>query len=134
VRKKLKQLNLGLRNMEYLNLSSPGFEAGPRLDWLRGVLDGHRNIVVITGAGISVSAGIPDFRSETGLFRSLGKDHKLKSFGKGVFDASVYADGESTSSFHNMVRSLSRQMTNAQPTAFHRLLATLAKIGRLLRL
>ena len=32
-----------------------------------------KNIVVMTGAGISVSAGIPDFRSERGLYARLGE-------------------------------------------------------------
>ena len=32
-----------------------------------------KNIVVMTGAGISVSAGIPDFRSESGLYARLGE-------------------------------------------------------------
>eukprot|EP00970_Alexandrium_tamarense_P003151 scaffold473_cov189-Alexandrium_tamarense.AAC.21 len=30
-----------------------------------------RNIVVLCGAGISVSCGIPDFRSQTGLYNAL---------------------------------------------------------------
>jgi NAD-dependent deacetylase sirtuin 2 len=32
-----------------------------------------KNVVVMTGAGISVSAGIPDFRSESGLYSRLGE-------------------------------------------------------------
>ena len=32
-----------------------------------------KNIAVLTGAGISVSAGIPDFRSEDGIYKMLGE-------------------------------------------------------------
>ena len=36
--------------------------------------DKFKKIVVVTGAGISVSAGIPDFRSpKTGLYSNLKK-------------------------------------------------------------
>jgi NAD-dependent histone deacetylase SIR2 len=109
-------------------------EQRPQLERLLKVLHKKRKIVVIAGAGISVSAGIPDFRSSTGLFNSLRKEHGMKSSGKDLFDASVYQDDSSTSTFHDMVRNLSQQTKSAQPTAFHHLLATLANEGRLLRL
>ncbi|OJD18827.1 hypothetical protein AJ78_01159 [Emergomyces pasteurianus Ep9510] len=104
------------------------------LGLLLKALHKKRKIVVIAGAGISVSAGIPDFRSSHGLFKTLKKDHKLKASGKQLFDASVYRDDTMTSSFHDMVRSLSGMAASAQPTAFHHLLARLAKDGRLMRL
>ncbi|KAF2813392.1 DHS-like NAD/FAD-binding domain-containing protein [Mytilinidion resinicola] len=106
----------------------------PQLERLLKVLHKKRKIVVIAGAGISVSAGIPDFRSSTGLFKSLRKSQNLRSSGKDLFDASVYQDDQSTTSFHEMVRELSQATKQAQPTAFHHLLATLAHEGRLLRL
>ena len=46
----------------------------------------------IVGAGISVKAGIPDFRSPSGLFNSLKKDNPKEGLtsGKDLFDASVF--------------------------------------------
>ncbi|KAH0551463.1 hypothetical protein GP486_007321, partial [Trichoglossum hirsutum] len=76
----------------------------------------------------------PDFRSANGLFNNLRSEHKLKASGKHLFDASVYKSGPSTSSFHDMVRSLSHLIDSSRPTAFHHLLATLAREGRLMRL
>ena len=77
---------------------------------------------------------VPDFRSDTGLFKSLREEHKLKASGKQLFDASVYQTDASTSSFHDMVRSLSEQASAAKPTEFHHMLAKLASDGRLMRL
>lgn len=124
------------RKAAYLDLSKPGVtdEELPQLQRLLKVLHKKRKIVVIAGAGISVSAGIPDFRSASGLFKSLKKEHKLKSSGKDLFDASVYQDDSSTSTFHDMVRTLSHSTKSAEPTPFHHLLATLAQEGRLMRL
>lgn len=121
---------------EHLDLSGSDVDEDelPQLQRLLSVLHKKRKIVVIAGAGISVSAGIPDFRSATGLFNTLKKEHKLKSSGKDLFDASVYQDDTSTSTFHDMVRTLSQHTKSAQPTAFHHLLATLAQEGRLMRL
>ena len=92
------------------------------------------------GAAIHVNTilanviAVPDFRSSTGLFHTLRSEHKLKASGKHLFDASVYQTDSSTSSFHDMVRSLSHLVSAARPTAFHQMLSTLASEGRLMRL
>ncbi|KAI1386710.1 DHS-like NAD/FAD-binding domain-containing protein [Hypoxylon trugodes] len=125
------------RTTEYLDLkaASEQNEKDERLlEQLTAALRKRKKIVIIAGAGISVSAGIPDFRSSTGLFATLPKDHKLKGSGKHLFDASVYKHDSTTSSFHTMVRDLSHLTKNAEPTPFHHLIASLAKEGRLLRL
>ncbi|KAJ4137721.1 hypothetical protein NW768_003311 [Fusarium equiseti] len=97
-------------------------------------LSKKKKIVVIAGAGISVSAGIPDFRSSTGLFATVKTQHNLKGSGKHLFDASVYKHDDTTESFHTMVREMAAMTKSAKPTPFHHLLASLAKEGRLLRL
>ncbi|KAL9608758.1 MAG: hypothetical protein Q9167_006412 [Letrouitia subvulpina] len=138
VKKKKRRAEPKPRTTEYLDLkSSPcslDLEQAKQLDLLLKVLRKRNKIVVIAGAGISVSAGIPDFRSATGLFSSLRSEHKLKASGKHLFDASVYQTDLSTSHFHDMVRSLSHLVSHAKPTVFHHMLATLAKEDRLLRL
>jgi len=135
-RKRRKLTDPKERTTERLDLSGIEVLADQQdqLQRLLNVLHKKRKIVVIAGAGISVSAGIPDFRSATGLFNTLKKEHKLKSSGKDLFDASVYQDDTSTSTFHDMVRTLSEHTKSAEPTAFHHLLATLAQEGRLMRL
>ena len=134
-RKKRKLQDPKQRTTQRLDLRRDlTYDDKPQLDRLLKTLHKKRKIVVIAGAGISVSAGIPDFRSSTGLFKSLRDERKRISSGKELFDASVYQNDSSTSSFHDMVRTLSQQTKTAQPTAFHHLLATLAHQGRLLRL
>ncbi|PQE06364.1 hypothetical protein CJF32_00002056 [Rutstroemia sp. NJR-2017a WRK4] len=129
------------RTTEYLDLRRLGSGTNEeikhqdeQLKRLVSVLQHKRKIVVIAGAGISVSAGIPDFRSSHGLFSTLRSQHKLKTSGKALFDASVYKDDSSTSSFHSMVRQLSHLTKKAEPTDFHHMLASIAEEGRLLRL
>ncbi|CZT50350.1 related to NAD-dependent histone deacetylases [Rhynchosporium secalis] len=130
------------KNTEYLDISELNASDNEdvhqkedvKMRKLINVLRTKRRIVVIAGAGISVSAGIPDFRSSTGLFSSLRNQHKLKTSGKHLFDAAVYRNDNSTSSFHDMVRELGTSTQNAKPTLFHHMLATLAEEGRLMRL
>ncbi|PPQ63925.1 hypothetical protein CVT24_010323 [Panaeolus cyanescens] len=94
-----------------------------------------RRIVVICGAGISVQAGIPDFRSSEGLFQSIKRDNPREqlSSGKELFDASVFNSEHKTSLFCQMIAQLSDLSQAAQPTPFHNLLRALDDRGRLLR-
>ena len=46
----------------------------------------------------------------------------------------MYKDASSTSSFHDMVRNMSKLTKSAKPTPFHHMLATLSQQDRLLRL
>lgn len=128
------------RTTEYLDLErvrrDHGFDERSQrnLDRLVGVLRKQKKVVIIAGAGISVSAGIPDFRSKEGLFASLPKDHKMKGSGKHLFDASVYRHDSTTEKFHKMVCDLATLVKSAKPTLFHHMLASLAAEGRLTRL
>ncbi|KAJ6790188.1 hypothetical protein PWT90_07894 [Aphanocladium album] len=126
------------RTTKYLNLAKSQDDFTPedtfQMDRLLSALRKKKKIVVVAGAGISVSAGIPDFRSSNGLFATTKKQYNVKSSGKHLFDASVYKHDSSTQSFHNMVRDMSDMSAKAAPTPFHHLLASLAQEGRLLRL
>ncbi|KAJ5329440.1 Sirtuin family [Penicillium brevicompactum] len=122
------------RTTQYLDLSKSLHEQSDQHYLLVQTLRHQKDVVVIAGAGISTAAGIPDFRSSDGLFRSLQQKHGLKSSGKLLFDAAVYRDDALTAPFHEMVRSLSEDAQNTKPTAFHRMLARLGTEGRLKRL
>ena len=136
--RKRRKIEPKIRTTQHLDLTSDTsqskYDRDEALESLLHALRKRRKIVVVAGAGISVSAGIPDFRSSHGLFRSLRGEHKLKGSGKELFDASVYKNDSATSSFHDMVGKLSTMSANAKPTPFHRLIARLAKEDRLLRL
>ncbi|KAI7272733.1 DHS-like NAD/FAD-binding domain-containing protein [Hortaea werneckii] len=118
------------RTTEYLDLRSGEVdpEQQEELARLMNILHRRQKVVVIAGAGMSVSAG------KNGLFRTLKEEYSLKGRGQDLFDASVYKDDHSTSLFHSMVSNMSRMTKAAKPTAFHHMLATMAKEGRLLRL
>ncbi|KAK4691907.1 hypothetical protein P7C71_g5192, partial [Lecanoromycetidae sp. Uapishka_2] len=102
--KKRKSLEAKPRTTVHLDLrsSAAAIDQTSQLALLLKTLRKRRKIVVIAGAGISTSAGIPDFRSSNGLFASLRSENKLKASGKHLFDASVYQTNDATSSFHDM--------------------------------
>ncbi|KAF5382050.1 hypothetical protein D9615_004321 [Tricholomella constricta] len=101
---------------------------------IKSILKAKR-IVVICGAGISVRAGIPDFRSSEGLFKTLKRDNPREALasGKDLFDASIFNSEHKTALFCQMIAQLWGLSQAAQPTAFHNVLRSLDDRGKLLR-
>src|SRR5271155_940776 len=75
---------------EVLDLAIDGISSSELCRNTMKLFANAKRIIVVAGAGISVAAGIPDFRSSTGLFSTLKADTKFKPSGKALFDASVY--------------------------------------------
>ncbi|KAF8307961.1 DHS-like NAD/FAD-binding domain-containing protein [Clavulina sp. PMI_390] len=93
-----------------------------------------KRVVVVTGAGISCSSGIPDFRSSDGLYalvKSRYPNVVLK--GKDLFSAGLFRESESTQLFYTFIAELKRMIDKAQPGPTHKFLKTLDAKGRLLR-
>ncbi|KAI8843283.1 DHS-like NAD/FAD-binding domain-containing protein, partial [Chytriomyces cf. hyalinus JEL632] len=87
-----------------------------------------KNIVVLTGAGFSTSAGIPDFRSpETGLYSNLEK-YNLPS-PESVFDIGYF--WENPNPFFMLAKEL--YPGNFKPTIGHYFVKQLSEKGILLR-
>lgn len=86
-----------------------------------------KRILILTGAGISVSCGIPDFRSRNGLYASLG-EYKLDD-PQQMFDIKYFRE------FPNVFYSFASQIypANFVPSPCHRFIKLIEDKGKLLR-
>jgi len=57
------------------------------IDQIANLMRLSKNTVVVTGAGISTEAGIPDFRGQNGIYRQLGEDRVMRIINIDFFKA-----------------------------------------------
>ena len=92
---------------------------------LQDIINNSDNIVFFGGAGVSTESGIPDFRSESGIFNSL------KKYGESpeqLVSQSYYID-HTEEFFNDYTENLIFQ--DAKPNPAHMKLAELEKVGKL---
>ncbi|KAJ3211512.1 hypothetical protein HK099_007990 [Clydaea vesicula] len=93
-----------------------------------------KKTLVATGAGISVSAGIPDFRSENGLYNLVKERYpKVIMKGKDLFDANVFRDINSSQVFFSFMAELKLLIDKATITPTHTFIKWLEEEKKLLR-
>lgn len=101
---------------------------------LSKIIKSARRCVVILGAGVSVSSGLPDFRSPDGLFKLLVKKYpKAIVNGRDLFDASLFRDPTSTKLFYHFIGEFKELVDIARCTPTHCFLRNLDMRGQLLR-
>ncbi|CCK68763.1 NAD-dependent histone deacetylase HST3 KNAG_0B03220 [Huiozyma naganishii CBS 8797] len=98
-------------------------------------LSRSKRIIVLTGAGISCNAGIPDFRSANGLYKQVKSEYpKINiSSGQEMFDISLFRDEMKISVWATFMEKLYSSVQTARPTKTHRFIAHLKNRNKMLR-
>ena len=96
-----------------------------KIKQLQEIIDLSENIVFFGGAGVSTESGIPDFRSESGIFKSL---EKYGDTPENLVSHSYYMDH--TEEFFNYYKD-NLIFKDAKPNPAHLKLSELEKIGKL---
>ena len=90
---------------------------------LQEIIDSHRSIVFFGGAGVSTESGIPDFRSQDGLY-----NQKYKYPPETIISHSFFV--RNTEEFYRFYKD-KMLITDAEPNAAHKKLAEMEKAGKL---
>ena len=96
-----------------------------KINQLQEIINTSDNIVFFGGAGVSTESGIPDFRSESGIFKSL---EKYGATPETLVSHSYYLDH--TEEFFNYYKE-NLIFKDAKPNPAHITLAKLEKAGKL---
>ncbi|EJD53868.1 DHS-like NAD/FAD-binding domain-containing protein [Auricularia subglabra TFB-10046 SS5] len=93
-----------------------------------------KRVVVVTGAGVSCSSGIPDFRSSDGLYNLVKQRYPdVVMKGRDLFDASLFRDATSTALFYSFIAELKTAIDGAHPSPTHHFIKTLHNKNKLMR-
>ena len=96
-----------------------------KINQLQEIIDSSENIIFFGGAGVSTESGIPDFRSESGIFKSL---EKYGDTPENLVSHTYYMDH--TEEFFNYYKE-NLIFEDAKPNPAHLKLAELEKAGKL---
>ncbi|WP_405293015.1 NAD-dependent protein deacylase [Methanobrevibacter sp.] len=96
-----------------------------KINRLQEIIDSSDNIVFFGGAGVSTESGIPDFRSESGIFKSL---KKYGDTPENLVSHTYYMDH--TEEFFTYYKE-NLVFKDAEPNPAHLKLAELEKAGKL---
>ena len=96
-----------------------------KINQLQEIIDSSENIVFFGGAGVSTESGIPDFRSESGIFKSL---EKYGDTPENLVSHTYYIDH--TEEFFDYYKE-NLIFRDAKPNPAHLKLAELEKVGKL---
>ena len=91
---------------------------------LKQIINESRNIVVFTGAGISVPSGIPDFRSADGIYN---QKTKCKASPEDIISHTFFVNN--TEDFYSFYKD-KMCYPKAEPNAAHKYFADLEKKGK----
>ncbi|HCI29900.1 MAG TPA: NAD-dependent protein deacylase [Fervidobacterium sp.] len=81
-------------------------------------LNDSKSVAVLTGAGVSVPSGIPDFRSPNGLYSRYGQE---------IFDIDFF--NSNPEKFYEFAREGLFEMLDSQPNIVHKFLVQLERAG-----
>ncbi|XP_071129385.1 NAD-dependent protein deacetylase sirtuin-1-like [Mytilus edulis] len=93
------------------------------------LLQNCTNIMVLTGAGVSVSCGIPDFRSRDGIYARLAVDFPDLPDPQAMFDINYFSNDPRP--FFKFAKEI--YPGQFEPSRSHKFINTIEKHGKLLR-
>lgn len=123
-----------LKSVNLLNSEGILAEDSIKLHEVARLIFKARKTSLLTGAGISCNAGIPDFRSDDGLY-NIVKAKYPTSFIKGqdLFDISLFRNSVTLSIFCTFMEGLYKHSLQAKATETHKFIKTLKEKNKLLR-